>query len=112
VVRPRMQFGVSGEPEQDRVLLGEFRSLCETDYAQTTAPEPLLHSGQSLTDQTMLCYNSLTGQGQLLWVGLACSPILWTGLASCAGCPLTSEFGSTGSKKGEAGESIEPEESH
>jgi len=40
-----------------------------------------------------------TGQGQLLWVGVACSTVLDGGLAWCPWCPLTSEFGSTGLKQ-------------
>jgi hypothetical protein len=50
----------------------------ETNYALTveTVPEPHSHSGQCLTDQSTLCYNSLTGQGQLLWVGVCLHPSL------------------------------------
>src|SRR6266566_9039669 len=48
------------------------------------------------TDLNSLCYNSVSGQGQLLWVGFACSAVLDGGLAWCPWCPLTSEFGSMG----------------
>ena len=73
--------------------------------------EPYEPYGQACTDLNSLCYNSVSGQGQLLWVGLACTTVLDGGLAWCPWCPLTSEFGSMGLKWGDAGETIEPEES-
>jgi hypothetical protein len=61
--------------------------------------EPILGAGrqrsglQSYTDLNSLCYNSFTGQGQLLWVRVCPRN---GDLAWCPWCPLTSEFGSTG----------------
>jgi|GEM_PF-4676449 hypothetical protein len=33
---------------------------------------------QVCTDPNSLCYNSFTGQGQLLWVRVACGTVFWT----------------------------------
>jgi hypothetical protein len=54
---------------------------------------------QVCTDRNCLCYNSVSGQGQLLWLVFACSAVLDGGLAWCPWCPLTSEFGSMGLKR-------------
>jgi hypothetical protein len=68
--------------------------------------------GQCLTDQSTLCYNSLTGQGTaaLGW----CLPAsqFWTGfnLVSMVSINLGNRF--YGVETGDTGESIEPEESH
>src|SRR6266446_3828581 len=53
----------------------------------------------SCTDPNFLCYNSFTGQGQLLWVSVACTAVLDCSLAWCPWCPLTSEFGFMGMKQ-------------
>ena len=43
------------------------------------------HSDRTCTDLNSLCYNSFTGQGQLLWVRVACSTVLDPGIhADCA----------------------------
>jgi hypothetical protein len=60
---------------------------------------PHSHSGHCLTDQSTLCYNSLTGQGQLLWVGVCLHRSFGRGLIWCPWCPFTSEIGSTGLKQ-------------
>jgi hypothetical protein len=61
------------------------------------------------TDLNSLCYNSFTGQGQLLWVGLACITVFGNRL-SIVSINLGIRF--YGVETGDAGESIEPEESH
>src|SRR5713226_8287622 len=45
---------------------------------------------QVCTDPNCLCYNSFTGQGQLLWVGVACRMVVDGRLAWCPWCPLNS----------------------
>src|SRR5437762_9969117 len=54
---------------------------------------------QVYAERNSLCYNSFTGQGQLLWVGVACTTVFDSGLAWCPWCPLTSRFGSMGLKQ-------------
>jgi hypothetical protein len=54
---------------------------------------------RACTDLNSLCYNSVTGQGQLLWVGVCLQQSFGHGLAWCPWCPLTSEFGSMGLKQ-------------
>ena len=51
------------------------------------------------TNSNCLCYNSFTGQGQLLWVGVCLQHSIGRGFAWCPWCPLTSEFGSMGLKQ-------------
>ncbi len=64
------------------------------------------------TDLNFLCYNSFTGQGQLLWVRVACSTVFGQrfSLVSMVSINLGIRF--DGVETGDAGESIEPEESH
>jgi hypothetical protein len=64
------------------------------------------------TDLNFLCYNSFTGQGQLLWVRVACSTVFGQrfSLVSMVSINLGIRF--YGVEIGDAGESIEPEESH
>jgi hypothetical protein len=66
---------------------------------------------QSLTDQSRLCYNSFTGQGQLLWVGVCLQQFgRRFNLVSIVSINLRIWF--YGVEKGDAGETIEREESH
>jgi len=60
----------------------------------------------------MLCYNSFTGQGQLLWVRVVCRTVFGRrfSLVSMVSSNLGIRF--YGVETGDAGESIEPEESH
>jgi hypothetical protein len=86
----------------------------ETDYARTAETAPARHSdsGEPLTDQSLLCYNSFTEQGQLLWVGVC----LWHSfgyrfsVVSMVSINLGIRFYEV--ETDDAGESIEPEESH
>jgi hypothetical protein len=76
-----------------------------------TVPEPHSHSGQCLTDQSTLCYNSLTGQGQLLWVGVCLHHSFGRrfNLVSLVSINLRIWF--YGVDQADAGETIEREES-
>ena len=64
------------------------------------------------TDLNFLCYDSFTRQGQLLWVGICLKDNFgWRfSLASMVSINLGIWF--YGVETGDAGESIEPEESH
>ena len=62
---------------------------------------------QAYTDLNSLCYNSVSGQGQLLWVEFACRCF---SLVSMVSINLGIWFYEV--ETGDAGESIEPEESH
>jgi hypothetical protein len=63
------------------------------------------------TDLNSLCYNSVTGQGQLLWVGVCLQHDFGRfSLVSMVSINLGIRF--YGVETGDAGESIEPEESH
>jgi hypothetical protein len=70
------------------------------------------HSYRICTDLNWLCYNSFSGQGQLLWVGVACSTVFGQrfSLVSMVSINLGIWFYEV--ETGDAGESIEPEESH
>src|SRR5882672_1699318 len=57
------------------------------------------HLAKSATTRIRVFYNSFTGQGQLLWVGVCLQQSFGRGLAWCPWCPLTSEFSSTGLKQ-------------
>jgi hypothetical protein len=54
----------------------------------------------------------LTGQGQLLWVGVACSTLLDNGFSLVSMVSVNLGIWFYGVETGDAGESIEPEESH
>ena len=88
-------------------------NLRSTMLYQQNAPSqnPHSHSGQCLTDQSTLCYNSFTGQGQLLWVGvcLHCSFGRRFSLVSMVSINLGIWFYAVA--MGDAGETIEREES-
>ena len=78
-------------------------------------PSPVAETPSNLgncTDLNSLCYNSFTGQGQLLWVRVACSTVFGQrfDLVSMVSINLGIRF--YGVETGDAGESIEPEESH
>jgi hypothetical protein len=62
---------------------------------------------QVCTDLNSLCYNSVTGQGQLLWVGFALAERFY--LVSMVSINLGNWFDQA--ETGDAGETIEPEES-
>src|SRR5580704_16707165 len=57
---------------------------------------PHSHSGQCLTDQSTLCYNSLTGQGQLLWLGVCLHRSFGRRFNLVSMVDIPSEYGSTG----------------
>jgi len=80
--------------------------------AERTSPAFAPISGRTCTDLNSLCYNSFTGQGQLLWVRVACSTVFGQrfSLVSMVSINLAIRF--YGVEIGDAGESIEPEESH
>ncbi len=58
----------------------------------------------------MLCYNSCTGQGQLLWVGVCLSTVL-DGFSLVSMVSVNLRIWFYGVETGDAGESIEREES-
>ena len=66
---------------------------------------------QAYTDLNSLCYNSFSGQGQLLWVGACLQHCFGRrfSLVSMVSINLGIQF--YGVEMGDAGESIEPEES-
>jgi hypothetical protein len=77
-------------------------------------PSPVAETPSNLgncTDLNSLCYNSVTGQGQLLWVGVCLQHDFGRfSLVSMVSINLGIRF--YGVETGDAGESIEPEESH
>ena len=78
-------------------------------------PSPVAETPSNLgncTDLNSLCYNSFAGQGQLLWVRVACSTVFGQrfDLVPMVSINLGIQF--YGVETGDAGESIEPEESH
>ena len=77
-------------------------------HSGTRSSEP---SSQACTDLNSVCYNSLSGQGQLLRVGFACRTVLdgWFSLMSMVSINLGIWF--YGVETGDAGETIAPEES-
>ena len=101
-------------PELDIIT----RKMRPGNVTALSKKEPILGTGrrrsglQSYTDLNSLCYNSLTGQGQLLWVSVACSTVFGQqfSLVSMVSINLGIRF--YGVETGDAGESIEPEESH
>ena len=70
------------------------------------------HLAKSVTTRIRVCYNSFTGQGQLLWVGVCLLHSFGQrfSLVSMVSINLGIRF--YGVETGDAGESIEPEESH
>jgi hypothetical protein len=72
---------------------------------------PHSHSGQCLTDQSTLCYNSLTGQGQLLWVGVCLHHSLGRRFNLVSMVSINLRIWFDGVEQSDAGETIEREES-
>jgi hypothetical protein len=76
------------------------------------APSPVAEAPSNLgncTDLNSLCYNSFSGQGQLLWVGVCLQHDFERfSLVSMVSINLGIRF--YGVEKGDSGESIEPEE--
>jgi hypothetical protein len=69
------------------------------------------HSFRTCTDLNSVCYNSFSGQGQLLWVGVCLQHGFGRfSLVSMVSINVGIRF--YGVETGDAGESIEPEESH
>jgi hypothetical protein len=64
------------------------------------------------TDPNSLCYNSFTGQGQLLWVGVCLQHTFGRRLSLVSMVSMNLEIWFYGVETGDTGESIEPEESH
>ena len=77
-----------------------------------TVPEPPLAFGSMPTDQSTLCYNSLTGQGQLLWVGVCLQHSFGRQFSLVSMVSINLGIWFYGVETGDTGESIEPEESH
>lgn len=68
--------------------------------------------GQTCTDPNSVCYNSFTGQGQLLWVRVACSTVFGQRLSLVSMVSINLGIRFYEVETGGTGESIEPEESH
>jgi hypothetical protein len=60
------------------------------------------------TDLNSLCYNSFTGQGQLLWVRVACSSVFGQRFSLVSMVSINLGIWFYGVETGDAGESIEP----
>jgi hypothetical protein len=79
-----------------------------------SVPSPAAETRSNLgncTDLNSLCYNSFSGQGQLLWAGVCLQHGFGRfSLVSMVSINLGIWF--CGVETGDAGESIEPEESH
>jgi hypothetical protein len=63
------------------------------------------------TDLILVCYNSLTGQGQLLWVGVCLHHSFGRGFSLVSMVSINLGIWFYGVAMGDAGETIEPEES-
>src|ERR1700687_5994845 len=73
-------------------------------------PNPPLWD-RTCTDLNSLCYNSVTGQGQLLWVGVRLRYSFGRRFCLVSMVSINLGIRSYGVETGDAGESIEPEES-
>jgi hypothetical protein len=63
------------------------------------------------TDLNFLCYNSFTGQGQLLWVGVCLQHSFGRQFSLVSMVSINLGIWFYGVETGDTGESIEPEES-
>src|ERR1700676_1231653 len=88
-------------------------SVVVTNYARSreTALNPQSHSRQSMTDQSMLCYNSFAGQGQLLWVCVCLRHLFGRRFSLVSMVSINFGILFCEVETGDTGESIEPEES-
>jgi hypothetical protein len=66
---------------------------------------------RTCTDLNSLCYNSVTGQGQLLWVGVCLHNSFGRRFSLVSMVSINLGIWFYGVEMGDAGESIEPEES-
>src|ERR1700687_5232736 len=67
---------------------------------------------RTCTDLNSLCYNSVTGQGQLLWVGVCLCHSFGQRFSLVSMVSINLGIWFYGVEIGDTGESIEPEESH
>jgi hypothetical protein len=74
-----------------------------------SSPAPLWD--RTYTDLNSLCYNSFTGQGQLLWVGVCLQHSFGRRFNLVSMVSINLGIWSYGVETGDTGESIEPEES-
>ena len=73
---------------------------------------PTENSGhRACTDVNSLCYNLVAGQGQLLWVGDCLQNRFWTGFSMVSMVSINLRTWFYGVEMGEAGYTVEPEES-
>jgi hypothetical protein len=80
-----------------------------------SVPSPAAETRSNLgncTDLNSLCYNSFSGQGQLLWVRVACGTVFGQRLSLVSMVSINLGIWFYEVETGDAGESIEPEESH
>ena len=75
-----------------------------------TGPTPICR--RICTDPNSVCYNSFTGQGQLLWVGIRLQHGFGRRFSLVSMVSINLGIWFYGVETGDAGESIEPEESH
>ena len=66
---------------------------------------------RTCTDLNSLCYNSVTGQGQLLWVGVCLHNSFGRRFSLVSMVSINLGIWFYGVEMGDAGETIEPEES-
>jgi len=64
------------------------------------------------TDLNSLCYNSVTGQGQLLWVSVCLHDSFGRRFSLVSTVSINLGIWFYGVEMGHAGDTIEPEESH
>ena len=100
----QMQRGARSEVASRDSLGGALMPRQETGRSTSRARS----ARQVCTDLNSLCYNSVTGQGQLLWVGFALAERFY--LVSMVSINLGNWFDRVDTA--DAGETIEPEESH